>query len=82
MPGQEAKILQTSQPKHQKEKQTQCCNKFNTLKMVHIQKKSLKKDITAKFSQHQIPFQYKGKIKMNLISNPKNKKKKKGKQRG
>lgn len=31
MPGQEAKILQTPQPKHQDEKQTQYCNKFNTL---------------------------------------------------
>lgn len=50
--------------------------------MVHIQKKSLKKDMTAKFSQHQIPFQYKGKIKMNLISNQKKKKHKKGKAEG
>ena len=50
--------------------------------MVHIQKKSLKKDMTAKFSQHQIPFQYKGKIKMNLISNQKKKKTQKRESRG
>ena len=43
IPGQVAKIPHALKPKNQNIKQKQYCNKFNTLKMVHIKKKKLKK---------------------------------------
>ena len=44
IPGQGAEIPHTLQSKNQNRKQNKYCNKFNTLKMVHIKKKNLKKN--------------------------------------
>ena len=47
IPGWEAKIPHTLQPKTQSIKQKQYCNKFNKdLKMVHIKKNRLKNQCT------------------------------------
>ena len=51
IPGRGAKIPHASRPKNQNIKQKQYCNKFNkTLKMVHIKKKIVKKELSERRS--------------------------------
>ena len=70
IPGQGAEIPHTLQSKNQNRKQNKYCNKFNTLKMVHIKKKKLKKKIKAACVCHfscQMTLKKKGKKDMFLI---------------